>query len=202
MFFHVQLVDDQDHPERRPANVEAHWDYFDEHRDHFVARGATLTDDFERYLSSVLFLEFDGWDAVRRFVDNEPMNRNGVYREVVIRRWSNALGRKQRDFPRREDQLYWYIRGFGKPGTNDRRNELLDAHRAYFAPYDAEQFIVRGGVLDDNGELWEGSANLIALPSRAAVDAFLAEEPFYTNGLYERVLVERYKFGGRPGQVV
>ena len=202
MFFHVQLIDDPAVPERRPANVEAHWDYFDEHRDHFIARGATLTDDFERYLSSVLFLEFDGWDEVRRFVDNEPMNRNGVYRDVTIRRWSNALGRLQRDVPRREGQLYWYIRGFGKPGSNDRRNELLDAHRAYFAPYDEDGFIVRGAVLDDDGALWEGSANLIALPSRAAVEAFLADEPFYVNGLYDRVLVERYKFGGRPGQIV
>lgn len=202
MFFHVQLIDDPAVPERRPANVEAHWDYFDKHRDHFIARGATLTDDFERYISSVLFLEFDGWDDVRRFVENEPMNRNGVYRDVSIRRWSNALGRRQRDFPRREDQVFWYIRGFGKPGSNDRRNELLDAHRAYFAPYDEESFIVRGAVLDDDGALWEGSANLIALPSRADVEAFLSEEPFYVDGLYERVLIERYKFGGRPGQIV
>ena len=202
MFFHVQLIDDPAVPERRPANVEAHWDYFDKHRDHFIARGATLTDDFERYISSVLFLEFDGWDDVRRFVENEPMNRNGVYRDVSIRRWSNALGRRQRDFPRREDQVFWYIRGFGKPGSNDRRNELLDTHRAYFAPYDEESFIVRGAVLDDDGALWEGSANLIALPSRADVEAFLSEEPFYVDGLYERVLIERYKFGGRPGQIV
>lgn len=74
----------------------------------------------------------------------------------------------------------------------------LEAHRAYFAPYDGENFI----VFDDSGALWEGSANLIALPSRAHVDAFLSEEPFYTNGLYYHVLVERYKFGGRPGQIV
>jgi uncharacterized protein YciI len=78
----------------------------------------------------------------------------------------------------------------------------VEAHRAYFAAFDAENFIARGGVLDDAGALWQGSANLIALPSRAHVEAFLAEEPFYANGLYDEVLVERYKFGGRPGQIV
>lgn len=202
MFFHVQLIDDPTVPEKRPAHREAHWAYFDEHRDHFIARGATLTDDFEHYISSVLFVEFDGWNDVRRFIDNEPLNRNGVYRDVRICRWSNALGRRQRDFPRRDDLVCWYIRGFGKPGSNDRRNELLDAHRAYFAPYDDENFIVRGAVLDDDGAMWEGSANLIALPSRAEVEAFLSEEPFYTNGLYDQVLIERYRFGGRPGQIV
>jgi uncharacterized protein YciI len=189
-------------PERRADSREDHWAYFDRHRDHFVARGATQTDDGTHTLSSVLFVEFDGWDEVRSFVDNEPHNRNGVFREVRITRWHNALGRTQRDFPRQDGQFCWYIRGFGKPGANDRRNELLEAHRAYFAPYDEEAFIVRGAILNDTGDLWEGSGNLIALPSRADVDAFLSKEPFYTNGLYDSVLVERYKFGGRPGQIV
>ncbi len=202
MFFHVQLIDDPTVPEKRQEHREAHWAYFDDYRDHFIARGATLTDDLEHFISSVLYLEFDGWDDVRRFIDNEPLNRNGVYRDVYIRRWSHALGRTQRDFPRQEDQVFWYIRGFGRPDSNDRRNELHAAHIAYFKPFDAENFIARGGVLNDDGTLWEGSANLIALPSRTDVEEFLSEEPFYRNGLYERVLVERYKFGGRPGQIV
>lgn len=202
MHFHIQLIDDPATPERRAVSREAHWAYFDDHRDHFIARGATQTDDQARTLSSVLFVEFDGWDEVRRFVENEPHNRNGVFADVRICRWNHALGRTQREFPRKDDQACWYIRGFGKPGSHDRRNELAPVHRAYFAAYDTENFIVRGGVLDDSGELWQGSANLIALPSRKAVEAFLAEEPFYINGLYDNVLVERYKFGGRPGQIV
>jgi len=202
MHFHIQLIDDPNHPERRTGSREAHWAYFDEHRDHFVARGATQTDDGERTLSSVLFVEFDGWDEVRHFVDNEPHNCNSVFSEIRICRWHHALDRTQRDFPRKDDQVCWYVRGFGAPGSNDRRNELVDAHRAYFASYDGKNFIARGGVLDDAGALWEGSANLIAVPSRADVDAFLSEEPFYVNGLYDHVLVERYKLGGRPGQIV
>jgi uncharacterized protein YciI len=202
MHFHIQLIDDPATPERRAVSREAHWAYFDEHRNHFIARGATTSDDQSRTLSSVLFVEFDGWDEARHFVENEPHNRNGVFGEVRINRWSHALGRTQREFPRTEEQVCWYIRGFSNPGRNDRRNELVDAHRAYFASYDAEHFIARGGVLDDAGTLWQGSANLIALPSRAAVEAFLSEEPFYTNRLYDEVLVERYKFGGRPGQIV
>lgn len=202
MHFHIQLIDDPDTPEKRPVSRKAHWAYFDEHRDHFVARGATISDDGETTLSSVLFVEFDGWDEVQNFIDNEPHNRNGVFQEIRTSRWHNALGRTQRDFPRKENQTCWYIRGFGKAGANDRRNELVEAHRAYFAAYDTENFIVRGGLLSDDGALWQGSGNLIALPSRGDVEAFLSKEPFYTNGLYDEVLVERYKFGGRPGQIV
>ncbi|NKB20850.1 MAG: hypothetical protein GKS01_10160 [Alphaproteobacteria bacterium] len=202
MHFHVQLIDDPEHPERRAQHREAHWAYFDAYKDHFVARGATRTDDLENYLSSVIFVEFDGWAEVRNFIDNEPLNSNGVYKDVRICRWHQGIKRNQRDFPRSDDQSYWYIRGFGRPDANDRRNELLDAHRAYFAPYDGPNFITRGAVLDDAGEKWVGSANLIALPDRAAVDGFMVDEPFYKDGLYDHVLIERYKFGGRVGQVV
>jgi hypothetical protein len=48
----------------------------------------------------------------------------------------------------------------------------------------------------------QGGDNPIALPARAAVEDFLSREPFYTNGLYDHVLVERYMMGGRPGQIV
>ena len=202
MHFHVQLIDDPAHPERRAQYREAHWAYFDAHRDHFVARGATLTDDMGTYLSSVIFVEFDGWDEVRHFIENEPLNSNGVYKDVHICRWHKALERKQADFPREDGQVYWYIRGIGREGANDQRNELLDAHRAYFAAYHGLNFITRGAVLDDDGEKWVGSANLISLSSREALDAFMVDEPFYKNGLYDQVLLERYKFGGRTGQVV
>lgn len=200
MDFHIQLIDDADYPERRDKSRDAHWQYFDDHVDHFIARGATRSDDNVAFYSSVLFVSFPDWDAVREFVGNEPHNLNGVYKEVNVCRWGNPLGKLQRDFSRQDSDTYWYIRGVSKPGMNDRRNQLVDAHVAYFKPYDDGNFIVRGGMRDDAGETWQGSANLIKLPSRAAVEDFLSQEPFYVNGLYESVLVQRYIFGGRPGQ--
>ena len=202
MHFHVRLVDGPEGAVKRRHFVEAHWRYFDDHRDHFVARGATVTDDNSVVLASVIFVEFDSWDDVRRFVANEPLNRHGAFKDVVITRWATGLTRRQRDFPRREGQVAWYIRGYGKPGVHEQRQELLQAHRAYFAPYDPAHFIARGPVLDDEGEQWQGSANLLCLPTRQDVDAFVAGEPYQKNGLYERVLIERYRFGGRPGQIV
>ena len=202
MFFHVQLIDNPETPEKREKSRLDHWQYFDEHWEHFVARGATVSDDGEKFLSSVMFVEFDDHDQVQKFVENEPHNKNNVYREVHVRRWGWGLKRRPRDFPRREDQLSWYIRGYGRPGVHEKRTELLSEHRSYFEPYDVDSFIARGPVFSDDGVEWQGSANLISLPSRQAVEDLLAEEPFYSNDLYDRVIVERYKFGGRPGQVV
>ena len=201
MQFHVRLIDDPAHPERRVESREAHWRYFDDHVDHFIARGATRTDDESTFLSSVLFVEFEDWNAVRAFVDAEPNNLNGVYKEVTIRRWGNALGRLQRDFVRPPDLVPWYIRGHGKPGMHETRMALLPAHTEYFRAYDEANFIVRGAVWDEDKVEWQGSANLICLESRAAVESFLENEPYYQNGLYESVEIERYRFGGRPGQV-
>ena len=200
MEFHVQLIDDDEHPERRGASRDAHWQYFDDHVDHFIARGATRSDDNTTFISSVIFVDFPDWDAVRDFVDNEPNNKNGVYKEAIIRRWGNPLGKLQRNYVRRDDLIPWYFRGYGKPGAHAQRMELLDAHSAYFKPYNDEHFIVRGGVMGDDGEEWQGSANLICLPSRDDMMAFVENEPFYKNGLYESVRIERYGFGGRPGQ--
>ena len=53
---------------------------------------------------------------------------------------------------------------------------------------------------DEAGETWRGGANSIELPDRAAVMAFLEDEPFYRNGLYESVPAERCNFGGRSGR--
>ena len=202
MYFHVQLIDNPENPKQREQSRLDHWQYFDDHRECFIARGATVTDDDKHILSSVLFVEFDDWEQVRTFVDNEPHNKNGVYREVHIKQWGFALKRRQVDFPRKKDQLNWYIRGYGKAGMHEKRQELLSAHRTYFKPYDTKNFIARGPIFNDDGKEWQGSANLISLPSRQAVNDFLAIEPYYSNDLYDRVMIERYRFGGRPGQVV
>ena len=85
---------------------------------------------------------------------------------------------------------------------HEKRQELLSAHRAYFKPYDTEYFIARGPIFSGDGKEWQGSANLISLPSRQAVNDFLAIEPYYSNDLYDQVTIERHRFGGRPGQAV
>ena len=202
MYFHVQLIDNPKTPERRAESRTDHWQYFDDHVDHFVARGATFSDGLETCISSVLFVAFDDWGAVRDFIADEPHNRNGVYKNIFIRRWNKGIDRTQREFPRKKGQAAWYFRGYAKPKMHENRMHLLDDHIAYFTPYDEAGFITRGGIFNDEGDEWQGSANLLCLPSREDFQKFLVDEPFYKNGLYEQVLIERYKFGGRPGQAV
>ena len=38
MQFHVRLIDDPRAADKRSTNRADHWAYFDDHRDHFIAR--------------------------------------------------------------------------------------------------------------------------------------------------------------------
>lgn len=200
MQFHVRLIDDPAASEIRLKGREAHWSYLDEHADHFLGRGPTFLEPGQ-FLSTVFFLDFADWDAVTDFLANEPHNRNGVYQDIKIWRWKDECGRRQRDFSRTEDQSAWYLRGTPKPDTQDKWRALKSGHDEYFEPYDAKNVVVRGNLFNDAGHEWKGMAAILSLPDREAVDAFLAEEPLHANGLYDDFLVQRFKFGGRPGQV-
>ena len=156
MYFHIQLIDNPATPEKRTQSRPDHWQYFDDHADNFIARGATYSDDMETFSSSVLFVKFDEWEAVRAFIEKEPHNRNGVYKDVIIRRWNKGIERTQAEFPRKDGQVAWYFRGFAKPHMHAERRRLLADHIAYFAPYDGTEFITRGGVFNDTGDQWQG----------------------------------------------
>jgi uncharacterized protein YciI len=199
MHFHLQMVNDPATADRRFKSLHAHWAYLDEYAAHILARGPVVADDDEtKTLGSIFFVEFADWNEVRGFIDNEPHNNNGIYKEVHVDRWQPALARSQRDFPGDRSQIHWYIRGYGVRGKSEQRKALLKAQREYFAPYDGDKVIVRGAILDDQGREWMGNAALIALPTRKDIDALMAGSPFFKNGLYDRVLVQRHKFGGGP----
>jgi hypothetical protein len=53
-------------------------------------------------------------------------------------------------------------------------------------------------LLSDDGTEWLGSAMLVQLRDRAAVQAMLAGAPCVQAGLYASVEVHDWQFGGRP----
>ena len=196
MLFHVRLTD---FPvsRRDPSLRDAHLKYLDDRNDTIIARGPTQNDEGTQMRSGVFFIDVADRAAAERFAAEEPYNKAGGMMNTEIFGWGNPLKRTQWDFQRKDGQVYWYHRGYAKPGAHLRRKDLFEAHQAYFKRYDAEHFIVRGGVTDEDGT-WAGSATLIALPDRKTAEAFAVEEPFCKNGLFERVLIERFKMGGQP----
>lgn len=55
--------------------------------------GPTLAEDGRTMNGTMLVVEADGIDAVRRFVDADPYVRAGLFEQVVIRPWAWGLGK-------------------------------------------------------------------------------------------------------------
>jgi uncharacterized protein len=177
---------------------EAHQSFMDGYADAMIARGPTLTPDRETATGSMHMVDLPDADAARVFAFEEPNYRAGVYGEVLLRRWRNALGRTMWDFdgdPARNRRFL--IIGHGRPEVGATRDLLVGAHRRYLDQGYRDRFIARGPLLSDDGTEWVGSAWLVELPDRAAVDAMLAGEPFARAGLYADVEVHDWQFGGR-----
>ncbi|GAA2323169.1 hypothetical protein SVIO_038350 [Streptomyces violaceusniger] len=83
----------------RQELVEQHWSYMDRYASEMIARGPTLSDDDGAPTGSVHIVDLPDPAAARSFAFDEPGYQAGVYRDVLLRRWRNALGRTMWEFP-------------------------------------------------------------------------------------------------------
>lgn len=62
-----------------------------------------------------------------------------------------------------------------------------------------DKVICAGGLLDDEGKM-KGSVLIVDFPDRAAVDAYLKDEPYVTEHVWETVEVDRFNvvIGNKP----
>lgn len=186
--------------ELRDRTLEAHWSFMDSYADVMIARGPTLDDRRETATGSMHIVDLPDAEAVRVFAYEEPNYRAGVYREVMVRRWHNVLGRTMWDFagdPAHSPRFL--IIGHGHSGTTTASDGLRDEHRCYLVDHGyAERCIARGPLLSDDGSEWVGSALLVEMADRASVEAMLADDPYTRAGLYAEIEIHHWQFGGRP----
>jgi uncharacterized protein len=86
--------------------------------------------------------------------------------------------------------MYFVIYALDVPGS-PIREQLGRQHRAYL---DAQAAIIfaAGPLLDDADDTMIGSHLIIECDSRAQLDVFLADEPYFNNGLFARVDIRRW----------
>ena len=161
--------------------AEEHWSYMDRYQAQLIARGPTLTDDGEEPTGSVHLVNLPDPAAARAFAFDEPNYQAGVYRDVLVRRWRNVLGRTMWDFPGgRHEGLRYLVLGLGAGPAAD-----------LVVPPDAGELIAYGPLLSDDGTRWLGTAALVRAPDPDAARASL------TPARYSAVEVHRWQFGGR-----
>ena len=80
-----------------------------------------------------------------------------------------------------------------RPPPGGRRQAARPAHLEGISPLVERGEIVAGGaILDDDGRM-VGSAVIADFPSRAELDAWLAADPYVTQGVWQRVEVKPYR---------
>lgn len=96
------LCHHRDRPGSQPLRdelLEAHWSYMDRYTKEMIARGPTLADDGHTPTGSLHIVDLPDAAAARAFAFDEPNHQAGVYRDVLLRRWHNTLGRTMWEFP-------------------------------------------------------------------------------------------------------
>jgi uncharacterized protein YciI len=173
----------------RPGSValreelsEQHWSYMDRYQEEMIARGPTLAADGDTPSGSLHILNLPGPAAARAFAFDEPNYQGGVYRDVLLRRWRNLLGRTMWDFPG------------GRDGGNRYLVLALGTGRAadLAVPPGPHELIAYGPLLSDSGATWLGTALLIRAPDPDKARSIL------TPDRYASIEVHRWQFGGRP----
>ncbi|MGW1761083.1 YciI family protein [Streptomyces mirabilis] len=166
----------------RSELLEEHWSYMDQYAKEMIARGPTLASDGDMPTGSVHIVDLPDPAAARAFAFDEPGYQAGVYRDVLLRRWRNMLGRTMWDFPGgRTGGNRYLVVGLGS-------GEAADAA----VPPDRDELIAYGPLLSDDGATWLGTAALVRAPDPDTARAVLIPDR------YSDIEVHNWQFGGRP----
>ncbi|MFI0352728.1 YciI family protein [Actinomadura sp. 9N407] len=158
---------------------EEHWSYMDRYTQEMIARGPTL--DGDTATGSVHIVDLPDAVAARAFAFEEPNYQAGVYRDVLLRRWRNTLGRTMWDFPGgRTGGNRYLVLGFGTGRAADLE-----------VPSGQDELIAYGPLLSDDGATWLGTAALVRASDPDTARAIL------TPDRYAAIEVHNWQFGGR-----
>src|SRR5688500_16093476 len=126
----------------RQELLEEHWSYMDRYAAEMIARGPTMTGDIPT--GSVHILDLPDAATARAFAFDEPGYQAGAYRDVLLRRWRNTLGRTMWDFAGgRTGGSSYLVLGLGTGQAADLP-----------LPRGPDERIAYGPLLSDDGAGW------------------------------------------------
>jgi uncharacterized protein len=181
MEFFCYHRDRHDSAALRDELLEEHWSYMDRYAAEMIARGPTFADDGDTPTGSVHIVDLPDSAPARAFAFDKPNYQAGVYRDVLLRRWRNILGRTMWDFPGgRSGGNRYLVLGLGEGPAADLA-----------LPPDQDELIAYGPLLSDDGDTWLGTAVLLRAPDPDTARAAL------TPDRYADIEVHDWEFGGR-----
>jgi len=178
----------------RESTLPAHRNFLDGYPEVTWYSGPLFTDDNKNAIGSLRLIEFPDRAAALSYIHADPYTTAGIFESIIIERWRPGLDVRQRDYPRRPDTMQFVIHARDKADSAARRAPLREAHLAHLNQH-KHITVARGPLLDDAGDNTIGSLILLDVANKAEAEAFWANEPFNRAGVYERVTMERWRFG-------
>ena len=88
----------------------------------------------------------------------------------------------------------YVLHALDRPAGLPLRLEHYAAHRAFVEEQEALGIgvVLSGPLQSDDGEMMIGSFFVLDAPDRAAVEAFVAADPFMKEGLWQEVRINRF----------
>ena len=84
--------------------------------------------------------------------------------------------------------MQFIIKAYDGPDMLEKRMEVRPDHLEGMKAL-GKQIICVGGLLDDEGKM-KGSVLVMEFPDRAALDNYLANEPYVVAGVWQKIEVE------------
>jgi uncharacterized protein YciI len=88
--------------------------------------------------------------------------------------------------------MQFAIHCLDKPGHAETRSSNRPAHVEHLKAHN-DQLLLAGPLLSDDGAAMIGSLLVVEMADRAAVDAFLAADPYAKAGLFQSVTVRPFR---------
>lgn len=84
--------------------------------------------------------------------------------------------------------MQFLVKAYDGPNMLAKRMEVRPRHLEGMKAL-GKKIIVAGGLLDEEGKM-KGSALILEFPDRAALDEYLAGEPYVVEGVWQKIVVE------------
>ena len=85
--------------------------------------------------------------------------------------------------------MQFLVKAYDGEGMLEKRMEVRPRHLEGMKAL-GRQIVVAGGLLDEEGRM-KGSALVMEFPDRGAQDEYLKSEPYVTEGVWQKIEVER-----------
>lgn len=84
--------------------------------------------------------------------------------------------------------MQFLVKAYDGPNMLAKRMEVRPRHLEGMKVL-GKKIIAAGGLLDEEGKM-KGSALILEFPDRAALDEYLAGEPYVVEGVWQKIVVE------------